>query len=108
MNNNSLNAELFISKYIYMVKFSKKRNSQKRKVVTKRNTKKEILKKKFKFKFKRGGGNAVGPAPTQDDYNNFFHFLVCNFFKNHRVGAEGDIFEKCLLDGGNKQIFLKN
>lgn len=58
-----------------MVKFSKKRNSQKRKVVTKRNTKKRNTKNKKNSK--RGGGNAVVPAPTQDDYNDFFRFLVC-------------------------------
>lgn len=84
-----------------MVKFSKKRNSQKRKVVTRRNTKKRNTRNKKKSNSKRGGGNAVGS--TQDDYNDFFHFLVCNFFKNHRVGAEGKIFTKCLANEWRKQ-----
>ena len=88
-----------------MVKFSKKRNSQKRKVVTRRNTKKRNTRNKKNSK--RGGGNTV--VPNQDDYNDFFHFLVCNFSKNHRVGAEGKIFTKCLTTGWRtqKEIFIE-
>lgn len=81
-----------------MVKFSKKRNSQKRKVVTRQNTKKRNTRNKKNSNSKRGGGNAVGPDPTQEDYEDFFRFLVCNFSKNHRVGYEGKIFTNCLIN----------
>lgn len=78
-----------------MVKFSKKRNSQKRKVVTKRNTKKRNTKNKKNSK--RGGGNAVGP--TQKDYDDFFSFLVCAIKKpeilDHDFSRTNKTLQQC-------------
>ena len=61
-----------------MVKYSKKRNLKNRKVTRRNSKKRNNLKKNTrKGKVSKKGG-AAEHTPTQEDYNDFFEFLIKN------------------------------
>ena len=78
--------------FIYMVKYSKKRNLNNRKVTRHNSKKRNNFKKNTRNRKVSKKGGATEKTPGQSDYNNFFNFLICIKNSDNQAVLDPDFY----------------